>query len=61
MEEIVKNRLCEEVGPVILTKGVQGVQYSGFSSVLDLRSRYSGFSSVRALGKVPFMENRMKT
>lgn len=46
-----------KMGPSILTKGVQGVQYSGFSSARGRRSRYSGFSSVRARVNVPFMEN----
>lgn len=41
----------------VLTKGVQGVQYSGFSSARGRRSRYSGFSSVRARVKVPFKED----
>lgn len=43
------------MGPSVLTKGVQGVQYSGFSSARGRRSRYSGFSSVRARVNVPFM------
>ena len=42
----------------VLTKGVQGVQYSGFSSALGRRSRYSGLSSVRARVKVPLGEDR---
>lgn len=48
------------MGLSVLTKGVQGVQYSGFSSALGRRSRYSGFSSVRARVNVPFMEDRKK-
>lgn len=42
----------------VLTKGVQGVQYSGFSSARGRRSKYSGLSSVRARVKVPFMEEK---
>lgn len=49
-----------EMGPSVLTKGVQGVQYSGFSSARGRRSRYSGFSSVRARVNVPFIEDRKK-
>lgn len=49
-----------EMGPSVLTKGVQGVQYSGFRSARGRRSRYSGFSSVRARVNVPFMENWKK-
>lgn len=42
----------------VLTKGVQGVQYSGFSSARGRRSKYSGLSSVRARVKVPFVEEK---
>lgn len=42
----------------VLTKGVQGVQYSGFSSARGRRSRYSGLSSVRARVKVPLGEDQ---
>lgn len=56
LSEIVVDNLLEE-GPSVLTKGVQGVQYSGFSSARGRRSRYSGFSSVRARVNVPLIED----
>ena len=55
----VKDEVCGRWRTIgVLTKGVQGVQYSGFSSALGRRSRYSGLSSVRARVNVPLGEDR---
>lgn len=48
------DELRERASVGLLTKGVQGVQYSGLSSARERRSRYSGLSSVRARVNVPF-------